>query len=296
MVLIADSRDAARRERLAGGLGRRRRRPLPLHLRLHRGVPEGPGPGRGRSARLRAWSARRVIDVIDTRHRGDRQRRRRADVRAARRTTPTRTSTSRVISKGAVGRSRLHAHGAGRLQRRARPARLARAALRRHARGRQVPQRPGAGLDARQRRAASVIHELETRVGCFFDRSARTGRSTRSRSPASRFDRTVHRGDLTGIEIMGRLRDQMFRPGRARARGRRGARPRLRRRRRAGRGDGAAGRDAGRVRARPRAGRWWSPRAAGRRCTRSPRRRVEKTGDGVAMCLARRAARCATWR
>jgi succinate dehydrogenase / fumarate reductase flavoprotein subunit/fumarate reductase flavoprotein subunit len=58
--------------------------------------------------------------------------------------------------------------------------------------------------------APRVIHELETRVGCFFDRRE-DGRIHQKAFAGQGFDRTVHRGDLTGIEIMGRLRDQMFR-------------------------------------------------------------------------------------
>lgn len=60
--------------------------------------------------------------------------------------------------------------------------------------------------------APRVINELETRVGCFFDR-APDGRIHQKSFAGQAFDRTVHRGDLTGIEIMGRLRDQMFRLG-----------------------------------------------------------------------------------
>ena len=60
--------------------------------------------------------------------------------------------------------------------------------------------------------APKVIAELETRVGCFFDR-APDGRIHQKAFAGQAFDRTVHRGDLTGIEIMGRLRDQMFRLG-----------------------------------------------------------------------------------
>jgi len=60
--------------------------------------------------------------------------------------------------------------------------------------------------------APEVIRELETRVGCFFDR-APDGRIHQKAFAGQQFDRTVHRGDLTGIEIMGRLRDQMFRIG-----------------------------------------------------------------------------------
>ena len=49
--------------------------------------------------------------------------------------------------EGAARPRRLHAHGAGRLQRGARGARLARRAPARHAAGRGVDQRPGAGVD-----------------------------------------------------------------------------------------------------------------------------------------------------
>lgn len=58
--------------------------------------------------------------------------------------------------------------------------------------------------------APKVILELETRVGCFFDRDTH-GRIHQKAFAGQTFDRTVHRGDLTGLEIMGRLRDQMFR-------------------------------------------------------------------------------------
>lgn len=60
--------------------------------------------------------------------------------------------------------------------------------------------------------APRVIHELETRVGCFFDRNP-DGTIKQKAFAGQTFDRTVHRGDLTGIEIMSRLRDQMFRIG-----------------------------------------------------------------------------------
>jgi succinate dehydrogenase / fumarate reductase flavoprotein subunit/fumarate reductase flavoprotein subunit len=57
--------------------------------------------------------------------------------------------------------------------------------------------------------APAMIRELETRVGCFFDRRA-DGRIHQKAFAGQSFDRTVHRGDLTGIEIVGRLRDQLF--------------------------------------------------------------------------------------
>lgn len=60
--------------------------------------------------------------------------------------------------------------------------------------------------------APKVIRELETRVGCFFDRTP-DGHIKQKAFAGQSFDRTVHRGDLTGIEIMSRLRDQMFRIG-----------------------------------------------------------------------------------
>lgn len=62
------------------------------------------------------------------------------------------------------------------------------------------------------REAPKVIAELETVAGCFFDRGP-DGRIVQKPFAGQAFARTVHRGDLTGIEIMGRLRDQMFRLG-----------------------------------------------------------------------------------
>jgi succinate dehydrogenase/fumarate reductase flavoprotein subunit len=60
--------------------------------------------------------------------------------------------------------------------------------------------------------APRVIDELETRVGCLFDRTA-DGRLDLKPFGGQSVDRTVHRADQTGLEIMGRLRDQMFRIG-----------------------------------------------------------------------------------
>jgi succinate dehydrogenase / fumarate reductase flavoprotein subunit/fumarate reductase flavoprotein subunit len=51
--------------------------------------------------------------------------------------------------------------------------------------------------------------ELENRYGCFFDRRA-SGEIHQKPFAGQSFDRTVHRGDLTGIEIMSRLKDQLF--------------------------------------------------------------------------------------
>jgi len=48
--------------------------------------------------------------------------------------------------------------------------------------------------------------ELENRVGCLFDRNA-DGTIHQKPFAGQSFDRTVHKGDLTGIEIMSNLRD-----------------------------------------------------------------------------------------
>lgn len=58
-------------------------------------------------------------------------------------------------------------------------------------------------------RAPAVIRELETRVGCFFDRNP-DGTIHQKAFAGQRFDRTVHRADLTGIEIVSKLRDALF--------------------------------------------------------------------------------------
>jgi succinate dehydrogenase/fumarate reductase flavoprotein subunit len=60
--------------------------------------------------------------------------------------------------------------------------------------------------------APQVIEELERDYGCLFDRSI-DGRLHQKPFAGQSFDRTVHRGDLTGIEIMSRLRDQTLRVG-----------------------------------------------------------------------------------
>jgi succinate dehydrogenase/fumarate reductase flavoprotein subunit len=59
------------------------------------------------------------------------------------------------------------------------------------------------------RNAPRMIHELETVIGCFFDRRP-DGHIHQKPFAGQSFDRTVHRGDLTGIEIMGRLGDALF--------------------------------------------------------------------------------------
>ncbi len=60
--------------------------------------------------------------------------------------------------------------------------------------------------------APRVIHELEEQFGCLFDRTP-AGDLDLKPFGGQTFDRTVHRADQTGIEIMGRLRDQTLRIG-----------------------------------------------------------------------------------
>jgi succinate dehydrogenase/fumarate reductase flavoprotein subunit len=57
--------------------------------------------------------------------------------------------------------------------------------------------------------APRIVRELENKIGCLFDR-APDGRIHQKAFAGQTFDRTVHVGDLTGIEIMARLRDQVF--------------------------------------------------------------------------------------
>jgi succinate dehydrogenase / fumarate reductase flavoprotein subunit/fumarate reductase flavoprotein subunit len=52
----------------------------------------------------------------------------------------------------------------------------------------------------------SRVIELENRVGCLFDRNP-NGTIHQKPFAGQSFDRTVHKGDLTGIEIMSNLRD-----------------------------------------------------------------------------------------
>ncbi|MEE8454209.1 MAG: FAD-binding protein, partial [Limibaculum sp.] len=52
------------------------------------------------------------------------------------------------------------------------------------------------------------IRELENEIGCFFDRNP-DGTLHQKAFAGQSFDRTVHKGDLTGIEIMNRLMEQV---------------------------------------------------------------------------------------
>ncbi|HEX4518708.1 MAG TPA: FAD-binding protein [Gaiellaceae bacterium] len=60
--------------------------------------------------------------------------------------------------------------------------------------------------------APRIVLEMEREYGCLFDRTADNKLHQKAFAGQS-FDRTIHRGDLTGIEIMSRLRDQALRVG-----------------------------------------------------------------------------------
>jgi len=65
-------------------------------------------------------------------------------------------------------------------------------------------------------RAVERVRELENEIGCFFDRNP-DGTLHGKAFAGQTFDRTVHKGDLTGIEIINRLMEQVWaRPGIAR--------------------------------------------------------------------------------
>ena len=63
--------------------------------------------------------------------------------------------------------------------------------------------------------AVERVRELENELGCFFDRNA-DGTLHQKAFAGQSFDRTVHKGDLTGIEIMNRLMEQVWARGIAR--------------------------------------------------------------------------------
>lgn len=60
--------------------------------------------------------------------------------------------------------------------------------------------------------AQQRIRELENRWGCFFDRNP-DGTIHQKAFAGQTFDRTVHKGDLTGIEIINRLAEQTWSRG-----------------------------------------------------------------------------------
>ena len=60
--------------------------------------------------------------------------------------------------------------------------------------------------------AIERIRELENELGCFFDRNP-DGSIHQKAFAGQTFDRTVHKGDLTGIEIINRLAEQVWARG-----------------------------------------------------------------------------------
>src|ERR1700681_2168186 len=58
-------------------------------------------------------------------------------------------------------------------------------------------------------RALERVRELENEIGCFFDRNP-DGTLHGKAFAGQTFDRTVHKGDLTGIEIINRLMEQVW--------------------------------------------------------------------------------------
>src|SRR6266704_3337270 len=57
--------------------------------------------------------------------------------------------------------------------------------------------------------AVERVRELENEIGCFFDRTP-DGTLHGKAFAGQSFDRTVHKGDLTGIEIINRLMEQVW--------------------------------------------------------------------------------------
>ena len=60
--------------------------------------------------------------------------------------------------------------------------------------------------------AVERVRELENELGCFFDRNP-DGSLHQKAFAGQTFDRTVHKGDLTGIEIINRLAEQVWARG-----------------------------------------------------------------------------------
>ncbi len=58
-------------------------------------------------------------------------------------------------------------------------------------------------------KAIERVRELENEIGCFFDRNP-DGTLHGKAFAGQTFDRTVHKGDLTGIEIINRLMEQVW--------------------------------------------------------------------------------------
>ena len=67
-------------------------------------------------------------------------------------------------------------------------------------------------MDAGERTRSSASTNSKT-SSAVFSTAIPTAPCTRRRSPGQTFDRTVHKGDLTGIEIINRLAEQVWARG-----------------------------------------------------------------------------------
>ena len=234
----------------------------------------------------------RLMRTLQHRHPDPRRGRRRPVRRAARARGRSR-AVDHHRGEGPARQVRLHAHGPGRLQRRARAGRFGRAPLHGHDRGRQVAARPGPRVDAGHRR-----DRAHPRAG------ERARLLLRPQSRRHRPPEGVRRPDLRPHRAQGRPhRHRDHQPARragvgARHRAARGAsRGRAhcttataRARRRAD--DRHAQR---RIRVRAGAAPCCSPPAAGRRCTATTRRPATRAATAWRWRCAP-ACRCATWR
>ncbi len=90
--------------------------------------------------------------------------------------------------------------------------RLGRAPLHGHDRGRQVAARPGPRVDAGDAARSSASASSRT-SSAASSTATRTARVHQKAFAGQTFDRTVHKGDLTGIEIINRLAEQVWARG-----------------------------------------------------------------------------------
>jgi hypothetical protein len=140
--------------------------------------------------------------------------------------------------------------------------------------------------------AIERVHELENELGCFFDRNP-DGTIHQKAFAGQSFDRTVHKGDLTGIEIMNRPAEQVWARASSGSRTRRSpssSRPTVRRCRvRCWSTCEPASTSSCRRR------RCSSPPAAARRCTNTIRPLATRAAT-ASPSRSRRGSRCATWK
>ena len=288
-------RRMARQERLASALALPRRS-IPLLGKRKKGqrrTPRLQKQGRFRSSQILAPPCIMSAHANPRHRHPDSRRRRRGPVRGAARQEGAARARRHHRGEGPARQVRLHPHGAGRLQRRARADRLGRAAFHGHHRGRRLAQPAGAGVAAGQHRA-----DPHPRAG------ERDRLLLRPQSRRHRASEGVRRADLRPHRAQGRShrhrdRQPAVRADLAARRAAAGGSPRARSHpggRRLGPRRRLHARHAHRrAAAGPRAG----DAARDRRraddvsLSHAVRRQVvRRHGDGA----ARRACRCATWR